>query len=170
LKIVGIASDVRATATYCMAGWWLRANAKQMPGGRQAGVDRGRAGVDLDPELLDHVGRAAPAGGRPVPVLDHVHPAGGGQDGGRGRDVERPADVPAGPARVEHDAVDPARDRQHLLAHHAGRPDQLLDARPLGRQPDEQPADLGVGRVAAHQVVERVPGLGPGQVLPAAEF
>src|SRR3712207_7998704 len=48
--------------------------------------------------------------------------------------------------------------------------DALPICRPLGRQPDEQPADLRVRRLAGHDEHERVARLGPGQVLAPAEL
>ena len=104
-------------------------------------------------------------------MLDDLDARGRHDEGGGGGNVERVAHVAAGSAGVEdHAAVRVAGNGDDFLAHDLRRADELLDGRPLGRQPDEQPADLRLPRLAGHDVQERVAGFGAREVLAPAEF
>src|SRR5437016_4392441 len=140
-------------------------------GGLDALLELDRAQVELDAQGFEHVGGAALGGGGAVAVFDDAHAGGGDDDGGGGGDVEGSADVAAGAAGVDDDAGGGiAVDGDGLLAHDDRRADELVDGGALGGQSDEQPADLGVGGVAGHDVVEGEARFVAGEVLAAAEF
>ena len=61
---------------------------------------RGRR-LDVDAERLEHIGAAAPRAVRPIAVLRDPHPRARGDEGRRGRDVERRERSAAGAAGVD---------------------------------------------------------------------
>ena len=109
--------------------------------------------VDADSQLLQHVRRSRSARCRAIAVLHHSHARARHDQRGGGGDVERPAHVPAGAAGVEDHAVRIARNAdRRLVPHDRCRADELFDGGSLGSQADEQPADLGVFRLARHDM------------------
>ena len=101
LKIVRVPSSRRTGAACLIAGWCAGANMKPKP----SVVDRladalGRL-LELEAERLEHVRRSRDRAHRPVAVLGDRTTGGGGDDRGRGRDVERPAAVAPGADDVD---------------------------------------------------------------------
>ena len=90
-------------------------------------------------------------------MLGHRHAAAGDDEGGGGRDVERALGVAAGAAGV--DGTLGRRDGGHVRAHGPRSPGDLLDRLTANAQRHQERADLGLGRLAAHQGQES--GLGP---------
>ncbi len=82
----------------------------------------GRGDVDRDPQRFDHVGAAAAARDRAIPMLRDRHAARCDHDRRRGREVQRVTAVATGSARVD-DLVEPVIDRVHRLAHRLGAGD-----------------------------------------------
>src|SRR5262245_18710569 len=71
-------------------------------GMHQAALDDRRWSDDVDAELLEQVGTAAPARHGAVAMLGHAHTCGRDDERGDGRDVERVSAIAASAAGVEH--------------------------------------------------------------------
>ncbi len=122
--------------------------------------------VEVDAELLQHVGRPARRGGGPVAVLDDLRAGAGDHDGGHRRDVDRLGQVAA-----RTDDVDGrTRDVQRLgvRVHRLDEAGDLLDRLPLGSQRHHEAGDLRVRGLAAHEAVHR-PRRVRGAQVPSAE-
>ena len=110
------------------------------------------------PERLEHVGRARQAGRRAVAVLGDGAAGAGGDQRGRGRDVEGAAPA-AGAGGVEQ-VVALRPGRGVASARMALRqPGELLDRLALGPQRDQEGGDLDLGGVAGHDLGEHRRGL-----------
>ena len=103
-------------------------------------------------ERLEHVGGAGGRRHGPVPVLGNARAGRRRHDRGRRRDVERVRAVAARPGRV--DEVVPLRPhRQDVLAHRLRATGDLVRRLALDAERDEEAADLGRRRLAAHDLV-----------------
>ncbi len=119
-----------------------------------------RMQVQVDAELLQHVGGAAGGGRGAVAVLDDLRPRAGHHDRGHGGDVDGLGAVAAGADDV--DAGAGHLDEVGVRVHRPYQPGDLGDGLALGAQRDGEARDLGVGGLAAHDAVH-----GPGGVVGA---
>ena len=125
-----------------------------------------RALLDVHPQGLQAVRRAALGGGRPVAVLGHLHAACRRHQAGGGGDIEAVGVVAAG----AHDLKD-LHARVHLggvVPHGGGAAGDLVGGlRPgaLGGEGRQERGVLGGSGLAAHDLVHDGVGLVVGQVL-----
>ena len=116
-------------------------------------VDRARDPLgrllEVDPERLQHVGRARGRAGGAVPVLRDRGARRRGDERRGGGDVERAGAVAAGADDVDHGGA-LRRHGNDVLAHGRGEPGDLVGGLALRAQRDEEPGDLGGRRLAVH--------------------
>ena len=130
---------------------------------RQALRQHVRACREADAERLEHVGAAAPARHRSIPVLGHRHAAGRHHDGGGRGDVEAAAAVASRAAQVGGGPRgDGNLDRP--VAHRRREADDLVRPLALHREAHEQPGHLRRGRTAVDDVVHGRRSLGGREV------
>ena len=110
----------------------------------------------LEPEAdsLEHVRRSGLRGGRAVAVLRDGRTRGRCDEGGRRRDVVRVGAVAAGADDV-HEVGARRADTEDVLAHRLGAAGDLVRRLALGPQRDEEAGDLGLRRLARHDLGHR---------------
>ena len=122
-------------------------------------------GLDIDAEGRQDIGCAGLGGCGPVAVLGDRH-AGGSRDNCRAcRDIQGAGAIAPGAAGVQR----PRRglDAMHLGPHGAHRAHDLRHGLAAHAQRHQESADLGRGRIARHQDVESLLGLGLVEGAPA---
>src|SRR5689334_13046602 len=72
------------------------------PGLIETSLKSRRSQVDVNSEILQHVGSADAPADRPIAMLCDGNAGGGGDDSGTGRDVEGAGSVTAGSRSIEH--------------------------------------------------------------------
>ena len=97
-------------------------------------------------------------------MLGDRQAAGGGDEGGRGRDVDQARPVAAGAAAVGEQIVGPL-ERHGGGGQRAGRADHLLGGLALHPQRDQHAGDLGGLELAEHQPLEQMLGIVDRQIL-----
>ena len=162
LKIVRTASSLRTGITWRVAPWCAGANMKPKPASSMQRRDRVGGEVDAHAERLEQVGRAGQPGGRAVAVLGHRAARAGGDQRGGGGDVEGRA--PAAGAGGVDQVVALGGHRRGEPPHRRGEADELVDRLALGAQRDQHRGDLGLRRVAGHDLGEHAGGLLGGEV------
>ena len=120
--------------------------------------------LELEPELLEHVGRPGGGRDRAVAVLGDSGARSRRDERSSGRDVERPATVAAGTCRVD-EVVARGAHRDHVVAHRLGGPGDLVRRLAFQAQGDEEPTDLGRRRAPGHDRVHHLPRLFTRQVF-----
>ena len=78
-----------------------RGKQKREPGLVEGAQHRRLGSLQMNPEGLEHIGRAHLAAGAAVAVLGHLGPAGGGREGHGGRNIEAVGPITARPAGVD---------------------------------------------------------------------
>ncbi len=135
-------------------------------------VDRARDPVgrllEVDAELLEHVGRARGRARRAVAVLRHRRARRSGHERRRRRDVERVRAVAAGADDVDHGRA-LRRHRHHVLAHRLGEAGDLVGRLALRAQGDEEAGDLGRRRLAVHDRAHQLVRVGAREVMPVEQ-
>jgi hypothetical protein len=133
---------------------------------KQALQPLGRQG-DPHAELLQHIRRAGFGAQRAVAVLGDRHPAAGDDEGNGGGDVQRARFVAACAADIDR----PRRrgDRDHTAAKCAHGADHFRHCFAAHAHRHQQARDLGVGRVAGHDLGESAFGFVLGQRLAPGE-
>jgi hypothetical protein len=149
---------------------WLHAG---MIGGREQEAEAGLveqlralvgAQLDLRAERFEHVGRAAARADAAVAVLGDRQAAGGGDEGGRGRDVDQARAVAAGAAAIGEQIIGPL-ERQRGGEQAARGADHLLGGLALHPQRDQHAGDLGRLQPAEHQPLEQMLGIVDRKIL-----
>ena len=124
------------------------------------GLDRARdllgREIEVRAERLEHVGAAAARRHRAVAVLRHFRARGGGDEGGRRRDVEGVRAIAARADGVDHVLVVLDRDQRGELAHHLRGGGDLADGFLLHPQADDEAGDLRRRELAAHDLAHDV--------------
>ena len=119
--------------------------------------------IDLDPERLEHVRAAAPAGCRAVAVLrDPPTRTGDDERGDRG-DVDAVRTIATGPDDVDRAVFD--HDAQRIRAERARESRDLVGSLAPDVQRREERAELRRGRLTGHHGPHRRLRLGSGQRL-----
>ncbi len=144
-----------------------RREAEADPGLRDAVGDTLGPQVDLDAESFEDVRRPTTRRRGSVPVLRYLRARPRAHERGRGRDVEGPAAVAAGPAGVEQIPL-----YLHTLRvgpHRSHEPRDLVGRLTLGAQGNDEPGYLRGRRRALHDLGHRGRRLVFGQVSPLEE-
>ena len=135
-------------------------------------VDRARDPVgrllEVDAELLEHVGRARSRARGAVAVLRHRRARRRGHERRCGRDVERVGAVAAGADDVDHGRA-LRRHGDDVLAHRLGEAGDLVGRLALRAQRDEEAGDLGRCRLAVHDRAHQLVRVVAGEVVPVEE-
>ena len=124
--------------------------------------------LEVDAELLEHVGRACRRARGPVAVLRHRRAGGRGDERGRRRDVERVRAVAAGADDVD-DRRALRRDGDDVLAHRLGEARDLVGRLALRPQRDEEAGDLGRRRLAVHDRAHQLVRVLAREVVPVEQ-
>ena len=127
----------------------------------RAAGDFGRR-VEVDSEPLEHVGRAAARGHRPIAVLGDRQARSGGDEGDRGRQVDRAGSVAAGAAAVGERIIGPL-ERRVGGAQRAGGADQLVGGLALDLEGDQQRGDRRLGQASGDELGKQGLALVPGK-------
>ena len=131
-------------------------------------LDALRRQLELESERLEDVRRAGGRRHRAVAVLRDSGAGCGGDERGRGRDVERVRAV--SPRARGVDEILPLRlHGEHVRAHRLGAACDLVRRLALEPERDEEGAHLGRRRLAVHDLVHDGPRLRPGQVAAVEE-
>ncbi len=130
----------------------------------QQTAEGARVQIQVHPQGLQDVGRAAGRAGRTVAMLGHRHAGGGGDQGGAGGDVEGAAAVAAGAAGVDGLAGPGGDHRHHPGPHGAGEAAQLGRGGALQAQGGQHGAQTRGIEPAVHDVVHEELGLRGGEV------
>ena len=149
-------------------GMMRRRHHEADPGLMDAAFDGIRRNPDLDAERGEGVGRARTRGRGAIAVLGDRHAAGGGDDRGERRDVERARTVAAGAHDI--DRVRRRPDADHLGAHRRDRAGDFVDGLPAHPQRHEEPAHLRRGDFARQHRIESVFSLRPGEGRSRGDF
>ena len=120
--------------------------------------------LELEAQLLEHVRRARRGRDGAVAVLRDAGARRRGDDRRRGRDVDRAGAVATGARRVD-EVVAPRVHGQDVLAHRLGAAGDLVGRLSLQPQRDEEAADLGGRRVAAHDLAHHLAAARPAELL-----
>ena len=131
----------------------------------------GWALLNVHPQRLQAVGRAALGRGGTVAVLGRLDPAGRGHQRRGGGDVEALCPVAAGADDLQH--VHARIDLDGVVAHGGGAPGNLIGGfgfGALGGKGGQERGVLGEGGFAAHDLVHHGIGFVVGQVLLAHNF
>ena len=126
------------------------------------------AHVQLRPELLEHVGRAAARGDRAVAVLGDRQAGRGRGEGDRGRDVDRGGAVAAGAAAVGEEIIGP-REIGVGGSKGPGGAGQLLGRLALEPKRDEHRGDGRLGQSPGDELGEQRLGFGFGEGFAGVE-
>ena len=102
-------------------------------------------------------------------MLGDRQAGGGGDEAGRGRDVDQPRPVAPGAAAVGEQAVGPV-ERGRGGGQRVGGADHLLRGLALHPQRDQHAADLARLEFAEHEAFEQMLGVVDGEVLAREEF
>ena len=116
--------------------------------------------LEREAERLEHVRRARGRRDGAVAVLRHAGACRRGDERRRRRDVERARAVAARAGGVD-EVVALRPDGEHVRAHRLRTARDLVRGLALEPQRDEEAADLGRRRVAAHDLVHHLAGLLP---------
>ena len=115
-------------------------------------------GVDIDPERVEHFGRA-PAGPGSVAVLRNLHARGCRDDRRGGRDVEGFRCATRSRCIEQLVSRNSGLQRIDLLSHHTRRADELVNGRKSSRQEGQQRTHLGMMRGPRHDAFKCCPRL-----------
>ncbi len=124
--------------------------------------------LEAEAELLEHVRRAGRRRDGAIAVLRDAGPGRRRHDRGRRRDVERAGAVAAGAGGVDQ-VVALRPHGQDVLPHRLGAAGDLVGRLALEAERDEEAADLGLRRLAAHDLAHHLAAARPPELLPVQE-
>ena len=131
--------------------------------------DAGHRLLERKTKRFEHVRRARCGRDGAVAVLRHACTRSGRNDRRRSRDVDRARAVAAGPSRVD-EVVALRPDGEHVAAHRLRTAGDLVRGLALEPERHEEPPDLCLRRLAAHDLVHHFVGLRSRQGASVEQF
>ncbi len=133
----------------------LGCEAKANPQQVKATLHDVRRRLDVDPQLHQHVGGPALTGDFAIAMFGDAGASGGGDNRGRGADIEGAGSVAASSTGIDQ-IFAATTDGRHMATHGPRRPRDLVDRFALGVQPGEQQRNPRRWYAPGHDRVDHV--------------